>query len=237
MSPIRYRFNHKTMPLYLVALTVLLAAMIVVGETVTPDLWILLPTGAAVAVIVCMLIHGLAVAKKEEKLEIERWAYLFKTDIVYEPETLETDDPETGLQYLLNAKGIKVILPICGEQVFDEAVENEYFLPWDDVEIALATDNFARRVRIALAVVDVSKRSVDGEYVPEDHEVHFLPMEEELIGFVRKYGLEEKISVEWRYILAQPQDAFRQILAWGYIKTLRGKDGKRIKRANAEELY
>ena len=130
-----------------------------------------------------------------------------------------------------------MILPIKAEQVFDEAKENEYFIPWSDTEIALASDNFARRVRLAFAVIDVSKRSVYGDYVPQEYEVHFLPLEEELLAFLRKNGLEYKVSVEWRYILAQPKDAFRQILARGYVRTLIDENGKRVKRENADHLY
>jgi hypothetical protein len=130
-----------------------------------------------------------------------------------------------------------VILPIKGEQVFDEVKENEFFLPWDDVEIALATDNYARRVRFAFAVIDVSKQSADGGYIPTEKDVHFLPLEEELIGFARKFGIESKVSVEWRYIRMHPRDAFRQIMERGYIATMIGENGKRVKRDKADGLY
>jgi hypothetical protein len=125
----------------------------------------------------------------------------------------------------------------CGGQVFVETKDNEYFLPWSDLEMVIATDNFARRVRLAIALIDVSRRSIDGGYVPSESEVHFLPLEEELIGVVRKFGLEAKLSVEWRYIQAQPKDAFKQILGKGYIRTLLDEKGKRIKREKADDLY
>ena len=237
MNPIRYRMNHYAFPIYLAFMVAASVSIALVVAFAKNTLWCLLPIAIAFSLIVAVVFSEVSVRKTELETELKRWGYLFKKDLPFEAETLETEDPETGLQYTLGVKGIKVVLPIQREQVFDECIENEYFLPWDDVEIALATDNFARRVRIALAVVDVSKRSVDGDYVPEESEVHFLPMEEELVGFMRKHALEEKISVEWRYILAQPKDAFRQILAFGYIKTLLDKNGKRIKRLQAEELY
>jgi hypothetical protein len=237
MNPIRFRMNWIVLPVFCVLFLAGLIAIAIVGEYAAQEWLCLIPAGGVLLLAVALLIYSILLVKKEEETELGRWGYLFNKDILFEAETLETEDPETGLQYTLGARGIKVVLPIQGEQVFDECIENEYFLPWDDVEIALATDNFARRVRIALAVVDVSKRSVDGDYVPEENEVHFLPMEEELVGFIRKHALEEKISVEWRYILAQPKDAFHQILAFGYIKTLLDKNGKRIKRMQAEELY
>lgn len=237
MNPIRYQFNYTAIPVYLAVLALLVGVTIVVGENVRPDLWTLVPIGLMVLLIVCMSAHGTLIIRKEEKMELDRWAYLFKKDLSFAGDMLETDDPETGIQYLLSERGMKVILPIKGEQVFDEAKENEYFIPWTDTEIAIASDNFARRVRLAFAVIDVSKRSVDGDYMPTDSEVHFLPLEEELLGFAYKYGLEKKLSVEWRYLQARPKDAFRQILARGYIATLLDENGKRIKREDADELY
>ncbi len=236
MNPIRYQFNYTVVPIYLALFAVLVGVTIVIGENVRPDLWTLVPIGLMVVLIIFMVAHGTSLVRKEEKTELGRWAYLFKKDLSFEGETLETDDPETGIQYLLSEKGLKVILPIDGEQVFDEAKENEYFIPWSDTEIALASDNFARRVRLAFAVIDVSKRSVDGDYMPKDSEVHFLPLEEELLAFFCKHGLEKKLSVEWRYLQANPKDAFRQILSRGYIRTLLDENGKRIKRENAEHL-
>ena len=45
MNPIRYRFNYRSIFIYLAALISLLVATIIVGETVTPDTWLLLPAG------------------------------------------------------------------------------------------------------------------------------------------------------------------------------------------------
>jgi hypothetical protein len=237
MTPLRYKFNYRVLPTYMAAFACLIAASIAVGETVTPDLWVLLPLGAAVALIAVMAAHGSFVARKEAHLELKSWAYLFSEAEECPEETLKTKDPETGIEYVLSQRGIKVLLPIAGRQVFDEVKENESFLFWEDVEIVLASDNFARRVRLALAVIDVSKRSVDGEYMPSDSEVHFLPLDQQLTAFVRKLGLDKRISVEWRYIQKHPTDAFRQILARGYIRTLIDENGKRVKRENADKLY
>ena len=237
MTPLRYRFNHVVMPIYVAAMAALTVVMIIVFEAVTPEEWGLLPAGLTMAVLLCMFLHGIFLQRKELKIELDRWAYLFQKDVAFEGETLETDDPETGNAYVLSQKGVKVILPIQGEQVFVETKDNEYFLPWSDLEMVIATDNFARRVRLAIALIDVSRRSIDGGYVPSESEVHFLPLEEELIGVVRKFGLEAKLSVEWRYIQAQPKDAFKQILGKGYIRTLLDEKGKRIKREKADDLY
>ena len=236
-NPIRYKMNHYGNPIFFTLIVLGLFSIAVVGELADNELWCLLPAGITVALLVTLLAVSETVRKIELETELKRWEYLFKTEIPFEGELLKTDDAETGLEYELTPKGMKVILPIQGEQVFDEATENEFFLPWDDIEIAVATDNFARRVRFAFAAIDVSKQSVDGEYVPSESEVHFLPLEEDLIGFVRKFGLEEKLSVEWRYLQKQPRDAFRQILEKGHIATLIAENGKRIKREKADGLY
>lgn len=237
MNPIRFRLNYYVCTAFVVGILLSVISIAVVAELAKPEWLCLIPAGVALALVIVLLIISAVVVKKEEKTELKRWAYLFKGDLVFEGETLETDDPETGIKYLLSQKGMKIILPKAEEQVFDEVKENEFFMPWSDAELVVASDNFARRVRLAFAVVDVSGLSVDGEYVPTDNEVHFLPLEESLVAFFRKYGLEEKLSIEWRYIQRQPLDAFRQILAWGYIRTMIGENGKRVKRENAEHLF
>ena len=237
MSSLRYKMNRYGKPIFFAVILASVSVVVLVLELSKNPLWCLLP--AVVAVLLMVAFWGVSrfIEKQEIATELSRWAYVFKKDIPFEEETLETDDPETGIKYLLSERGIKAILPIKREQVFVETQDNEYFLPWSDVEIVVATDNFARRVRLAAAVIDVSKRSVDGEYVPTDSEIHFLPLEEELVGFFQKYGLEKRISVEWRYIQKEPIDAFKQILTRGYIRNLKNENGKRIKRENADDLY
>lgn len=237
MSSFRYKMNRYGNPSFFAVILLSVMAIVIVGRYVKNPLWCLLPAGIAVLTVALLLFVSAAIERRELKTELSRWAYLFKTDLSFDGETLETEDPETEIKYLLSRKGVRYTLPIQGEQVFDEAVENEFFLPWSDVEIVVATDNFARRVRIAAAVIDVSKRSVMGSYLPTEKDIHFLPMEEELVAFFAKLGLTEKISVEWRYIQREPNDAFRQILTRGYIRSLKDENGRRIKRENADHLY
>ena len=236
MYPVRYTLKHILFPIACVLIVLSIAAAILLGVLAEPWLWCLLPSGVAVALVVGLIGINASVAKKELEAEISRWAYLFQGE-EFPSDTLKTEDPETGIKYFLSEKGLRYVLPIECEQVFDEVQENEFFLPWSDVEIVVASDNFARRVRLAFAVVDVSKRSVDGEYLPGDSELHFLPLEQELADFFRKYGLDKRLSVEWRYIQKHSKDAFRQILARGYIRTLIDENGKRIKREHADDLY
>lgn len=237
MNPIRYKMNHYGNPIFFALILAALFAIAVLGTRAENECWALLPAGLLVLLLGALLAVSESVKKKEVETELKRWGYLFKKEIPFDGETLKTDDPETGIEYELSPKGIKVILPIKGEQVFDEAQENEFFIPWDDIEIAVATDNFARRVRFAFAAIDVSKQSVDGEYIPTEQEVHFLPLEEELIGFVQKFGLENKLSVEWRYLQKYPRDAFCQIMEKGHVATLIDENGKRVKREKADGLY
>lgn len=236
MNPVRYTMKHLWFPIVCALIVLSVAAAVLVGLFVQPWLWCLLPSGVAVALVVGLILVNAVVTKREIETELSRWAYLFQSED-YLSDTLETEDPETGIQYTLTQKGLRFTLPIECEQVFDEVKENEFFLPWSDVETVVASDNFARRVRLAFAVVDVSKRSVDGEYMPSYSEVHFLPLERELADFFRKYGLDKRLSVEWRYIQKRPQDAFKQILTRGYIRTLIDEDGKRVRRERADDLY
>ena len=236
MNPVRYTMKYLWFPIVILLIVAAVVAAVLVGVFVKPWLWCLLPSGVAVALLVGLIVINAVVARKELETELSRWAYLFQSED-YPSDIIETEDPETGIQYVLSEKGLRYVLPIECEQVFDEVKENEFFLPWSDVEIVVASDNFARRVRLAFAVVDVSKRSVDGEYLPGDNELHFLPLEQELADFFRKYGLDKRLSVEWRYIQIQPKDAFKQILSRGYIRTLLGEDGKRVRRERADDLY
>ena len=237
MSPIRYKFNHLFFPIYLSLIAVMIALSVALGVLVEPMEWSFLPACIGIALIVSVIAQEIRIAKKELKIELSRWSYVFENNVPFDEEILETDDPETGISYVLTAKGLRCILPITKEQVFDEVKDNEFLLPWTDVEIVIATDNFARRVRLAAAVVDVSKRSVNGNYVPTDREIHFLPLEKELVGFFQKHGLDKRISVEWQYIRKEPTDSFKQILSRGYIRTLKDQNGKRIKREHADNMY
>ena len=237
MTIARYQFNYVARPIFFCVTIGLLIAAVLVGMNVTPALWCLLPVLLLAVVLSVWIVAEKKLSTQEEKDELKRWGYLFDKELQFEEETFQTEDPETGISYVLSSKGLRGILPVNVDQVFDEVAENEFFLPWEDVEIAVASDNYARRVRFAFAVIDVSKRSVDGHYIPHDYEVHFLPAEKELIAFLRKFGLEEKLSVEWRYIQAQPQDAFRQVLSFGYMRTMLDENGKRVKRENADNLY
>lgn len=237
MSPIRYKMNHLILPAFCAIFVGLCVAIALVGSFADNEWWCLLPAGLAVLMLIAIVAVSAIVVKKEEQIELARWSYLFKKDLVFAGDILETNDPETGIEYALSEKGLKAILPIQGEQVFDEVQENELFLPWTDVELAVASDNFARRVRLAFVVINVAERSVDGNYFPTEGDMHFLPVDEEMVAFFQKYGLDKKLSVEWRYMQIQPLDAFRQILARGYIRTLIDEKGKRIKREDADQLY
>ena len=236
MNPVRYTMKYLWFPMVILLSAAALVAAVLVGIFVKPWLWCLLPSGVAVALLVGLIVVDAVVKRRELETELSRWAYLFQSED-YPLDMIETEDPETGIQYILTEKGLRYVLPIECQQVFDEVKENEFFLPWSDVEVVVASDNFARRVRLAFAVVDVSKRSVDGEYMPSYSEVHFLPMEQEMVAFLRKYGLDKRLSVEWRYIQIQPKDAFKQILSRGYIRTLLDKNGKRVRRERADDLY
>ena len=234
---LRYRFNRVTLPICLSVMLSLAAATALVGAFIKPMFWAILPFSLFVASLIALVAISSSLAEKELSIELSRWSYLFENDLSIDAEELETDDPETEIKYTLTEKGLRYLLPIKTEQVFDEARENEFFLPWTDVEIVVATDNFARRVRLAAAVIDVSKRSVNGRYIPTDKEIHFLPLDKELVAFFQKYGLDKKISVEWRYIRLQPRDSFKQILSRGYIRSLKDENGKRVKREHADDLY
>ena len=63
--------------------------------------------------------------------------------------------------------------------------------------------------------MDVAGRSVNAEAYEE--EMFFLPVTADLYAAVAHFGLEDKMSAEWFYIQSNPQDAFKQILAKGYI--------------------
>ncbi len=236
MNPVRYTIKHAVFPIVCALIVLSVAAAVLIGIFVQPWLWCLLPSGVAVALVVGIIVVNAVVTKRELETELSRWSYLFQSEDC-PLDTLETEDPETGIRYTLTQKGLRYVLPIACEQVFDEVKENEFFLPWSDVETIVGSDNFARRVRLAFVVIDVSKRSVDGEYMPSYSEVHFLPVEQEMVGFLRKYGLDKRLSVEWRYVQKHPEDAFKQILTRGYIRTLIGEDGKRVRRERADDLY
>ena len=107
----------------------------------------------------------------------------------------------------MSKEGVRVIISVKVEQVFEEVSENSFFLDWRDVELAFASQTHLRRVHIALGVFDR-----DMEYPPL-----FIPMNEAVYQVIEGYKLYEKIGDEWTYLRENTKDAIKQILAKGRI--------------------
>ena len=236
MSPIRWRMNYVLIPIYLVVMLLSVAAIVPIGiaseSNKAVTIWVLLPIGIFVAATAAILVMSAYIVKKENEIEYERWKFIWESKEPFEGDELETVDVETGIKFSVSRSGVKIIFPTKTESVFEEVEENVKFLPWEDTELILATDNFLRRVRFAVAMADVSARSVDGEYTPTFDDVYFLPLCPDLVALLRTFGVEERITVEWHYLQYNPREAIKQVLMYGYIRRLKGKKGDRLRIEN-----
>jgi hypothetical protein len=99
--------------------------------------------------------------------------------------------------------------PKKDESLYDELVEaTKALLPdFEDEDETEKTAKYSGKWSIYRVVFD----GVDEE------EMYFLPIDEAVYSAIVAFGLEEKMSAEWYYIRFNPQDAFKQILAKGYI--------------------
>ena len=217
MTPKRRAFNYVVTPICSSVAAVLCLAGCVFAAMDFERLFLAFAVlaGAGLCVFIGWLIAGLILAKSEVETELQAYEFFFQDPPPLESDTVTVKDPEEGLTFTLMKSGLKVRFPETEEAVFDETKENVRFLSWDDVEFYTATDNRSRRVWLAVGVMDVAGRSVNAEAYEE--EMFFLPVTADFYAAVAHFGLEDKMSAEWFYIQYNPQDAFKQILAKGYI--------------------
>ena len=232
MSPIRLRMNRVFLPAYLLGVFFCVGAIIALGVASVNNAalatFIAIPVAVFVLLTAAIFVIGDAVVKKEIEIEHNRWAFLWDSQEAFDGDELETVDVETGICFSVSKHGVKIIYPIQRETVFDEVEENVKFLRWDDMELILATDNYLRRVRLAVAMADVSARSVDGDYEPKLEDIYFLPLCPNLSALLRTFGVEERMSPEWEYLKYNPKQAIAQILRFGYIKKFKAKKGDEL---------
>ncbi len=217
MSPFRWKILTVGLPIYVVALLFpALIVLVLLGAGNDAGLivayawpfWLL-------AVNVAMFVFLARATGKDVEIEMGRFAYLFQNPKPWQQEPLTVLDDVFA--YTLDKEGARLELPpIEGEQVFDEAQENVFYIPWDKAELCLATQSVYRRVYIALAVFPLDSNS---NAIP-----FFVPMNEEVFAFLKATGLDERMDADWLYLLYNPKDAFKQIVKYGRILKMRHKD-------------
>lgn len=213
MSPFRKKINYIAIPAYLITLVCSLAAAlpwVFIDEKKYYPVMIVWACLAVVSILVWVLLDSWF-DKKETEIELERWGFLFKKPKKTEMESFCVDG-DGGIRYTLTKDGITAECQAEEEQpqVFEEANENLMFLPWDTVELALATQTAYRRVYLAIAVLyEDPSGAGDG--------VLILPLTETLFTALRALGLQDRLSGDWGYLFYNPEHAFRQILARGRI--------------------
>ena len=214
MSPLRWKFNHAIMPIWAATLFLPLLAVIplmILDQEKYFFVFIVWMAWIGIAFI-AMLCTIPFMNKKETQIELERYGYLFKEPKFIESNTVTVNDE--GIIYTLDRDGAHMEFPMEeGEQVFDEAKENVFYIPWERAELALATQTYLRRIHIAVAVF-----SLDMDAPP-----FFVPLTEEVFSMIKMLHLDNKLGGEWAYLFYNPQDAFKQILTKGRIIKMRNK--------------
>jgi hypothetical protein len=212
MLPARYAFNYKIIPLFLLLVVAHIASSILLawldGEKYLPA--VLINLGLLVIEIVIIVVLATKLAKKELAVALQDYGYLFQeTDGVTQAEAF---DEELGIKFVLKEDGVTVAFPKKDEDIFEELDGDSEFLPWSDIRMAFATDNFGRRARFAIVVIENAKA------VDEFYEPYFLTMTKELYEAIVGLKLLEKISPDFIYLLKNPEKGMKQILDFGYIR-------------------
>lgn len=217
MSPFRWKVMTVGLPLYIVLSLLLIAVFVRQAsaekvEAVAVIVWL----ACLVFVNIGMAFLSMRLTKEDGKFEMQRFSYLFEKELLFEEEQLIVADEE--LAYTLEKEGVKLEFPDEGAgQVFDEARENVFFIPWERAELALASQSVRRHVYLAVAVF-----SMDEDMVP-----FFIPLDEKVCAFMKKNGLDKKMDGNWTYLTYNPEDAFKQLVTKGRItKMYNKKTGK-----------
>lgn len=217
MSSFRWKLMTVGLPIYVLLSFLLIAVFVWLlaaesVEAIAVIIWI----GCLVFVNVGMAILSLRVTKEDVKFEMQRFSYLFEENISFEDERLIVADED--LVYTLEGSRVKMEFPDEGAgQVFDEARENVFYIPWERAELGLASQSVARRVYLAVAVF-----SMDEDMIP-----FFIPLDEKVFAFMRKIGLDQKMDHFWSYLMYNPENAFKQLVTKGRIvKMYNKKTGK-----------
>lgn len=230
LSPIRKKFCRIFLPIWctaaIVPLIVICVLMAVYGEEKYEPYMVIWAVCVLGSGLTCMAIFLPWINRKETvQRELQRFGYLFK-----EPKPLTENEVQIqvefyGLTYTLTKDGVLVKWEKTeqdGEQVFDEVQENRRFLPWNEVELSLATQKGRYCVHIALAILfDQTADHASGT-------AYFIPMHEKLYQAVCAFDLKDKLDSGWAYIFYNPEDAFNQIMKRGRILVMRNKKTGKI---------
>ena len=218
MHPERFRLNYYILPVYFVLVLATLISIAVLG-TVYGDTYMgvgLCIFAGFLLLTAAFIVYIESIAKKELKIALDEYAYLFE-ETKGSDTPVEAVDEEMNMKYLVKKDGLQITYPTQGEAVFAEVGENTEFLPWTDGYLELASDNFCRRVRLALVVIDTTKEMVyEGGVLPP--EAFFLPMTKELYHALVGFGLVEEMGIDFYYLRHNPKDGMKKILNFGYIK-------------------
>ncbi len=224
MHPWRWRLIYIGVPLYLfLALGGCVAAVLVdvfaLGAADGPGILTFVGIGWFILLSVATILLSSFITKVELKREMERYGYLLSEPAPLTGETVKINEVD-GVSYTFEKGGITFEWEAEeGGQVFDEMRENLIFVPWEDADLCLATQNAFRRVHIALAIAPHDPEAEGGAFI--------IPMSEEVYSAMHAFGLMERTSADWAYLRYNPQDAFKQILAVGRILKMRDrKTGK-----------
>ena len=218
MLPERFRFTYVIVPIWGLVSLALVAAMCILGA-VYKDRYLFWIIVLFLVFTICALLLILLqerVVKKEVDTALKDYSYLFEEADGEFAETLAVDE-EMNIQFRLKKDGLQIIYPMQGEAVFAEMGDDTDFVSWSDIDMALASDNYCRRVRLALVVVDKIKHPPH-EYGYFPPEPFFLKMTKELFAAVVKLDLVEALGPDFYYLRHNPKKGMKQILNWGYVK-------------------
>ena len=235
--PLRKKIIRVGIPLYLLLIALLgcavVADVVLLGATDAPGVLSIVATAVYLAGSVMLVV----LSKKVEKIEIQAEKARFSF-LLTEPTYSEIDQVTVELNIgscILTRAGMSVKYFEPREQVFDEVVEGEEFLPWDKLDVFLASKVENRQVSLALALFRAvpfvtvfnpeqeENQPIAAEEVDDRPSSFFLTMTEEVYAAICVFGLKERLGSDFLYLTYNPDDAFKQLFRKGRIVEMRNK--------------
>lgn len=196
MNKIRAVVNYTIVPISLVIIFSILITnliLLTINEERYTTLAIILFIIVGI-ILISLLISSFFVRKKEIKLELSKYDF--------------TVDKESKKEYIIkNTEGTAFVFNELG------IIFNEKLYEYDDIAVMLCTNNHLSKVNIFISfhITKVNK------YIKP---YFLIRLDKDLVNVIKKFNIKfsNKDQKNLDYILNNKEEAFKQIITYGYIK-------------------
>lgn len=196
MNKIRAIVNYTIVPITLViifSIFIINLILLTIDEEKYSTLAIILFIVVGI-ILMSLLISSFFVRKKEVKIELSKYDFTIDN----EPEKEYVIKNTEGTSFIFNKEGI---------------IYNEKLYEYDDISVMLCTNNHLSKVNIFISF-HIAKAN---KYIKP---YFLIRLDKDLVNVIKKYNIKfsNKDQEKLDYILNNKEEAFKQIITYGYIK-------------------